>query len=145
MKRTLASFLAVSSLALGLAAPAALAQPAEPARFQQARGGPHGHHGGERWLRRLDLTEAQRDQVFKIFHEQAPARREQMKAARSASQELREAALAPSFDRARAQALAEAHARALAALQLMRAESMSRVFALLTPEQRDKLQQMRRR
>jgi Spy/CpxP family protein refolding chaperone len=107
------------------------------------RGGGHGmHDGGPRqWLRGLDLSEAQRDQVFKIFHDQAPAIREQANAARRAGQELRQAALSGGFDRARARQLADVQAKALSEMALLRADTMSRVVALLTPEQRQKLQQ----
>jgi protein CpxP len=136
----LARFLIASSLALGTYS-VAEAQPMErgPAQIHQMR------DGAERGLRRLDLSEAQRDQVSKIFSEQAPAIRERMKAALEARQELRKLSLAPSFDRARAQALANDEARAMADIALMRAESRSRVFALLTPEQRTKLEQLRER
>jgi Spy/CpxP family protein refolding chaperone len=68
-----------------------------------------------RWLRQLELTEAQRDQIFAIFHDQAAATREQMKLLHRAREGLR----------------------------LMRAETMTRVAALLTPEQREKLRGLR--
>jgi Spy/CpxP family protein refolding chaperone len=112
----------------------------------QLRGNGEAFHGGpQRWLRQLDLTEAQRDQIFKIFHDQAPAMREQMKVVRSTRQELRQAATSPSFDRARARQLADAQAKALSEMTFMRADSTSRVVAILTPEQRTKLQQLRER
>ena len=103
-------FLIASSLALGVPF-AADAQPTPDAKHQMR--GHHGDGGPQRLLRRLDLTEAQRDQVFKIFHDQAPAMREQMKVARRASQELRQASLSPSYDRARARQLADTQARAI--------------------------------
>src|SRR5438309_3513891 len=72
IRRHVANFLLASSLGLGLpAANEALAQP-------MPGGMGDGGHPMMR-LRGLDLTEAQRDQVFKIFHEQAPAVHEQMK------------------------------------------------------------------
>ena len=141
MKKHVARFLIASSLALGVPF-AADAQPVPDGKHQM-----RGHHDGgpQRLLRRLDLTEAQRDQVFKIFHDQAPAMREQMKLARAASQELRQASLSPSYDRARARQLADTQARALSEVALMRADNMNRVFAILTPDQRSKLQQLRER
>jgi Spy/CpxP family protein refolding chaperone len=112
--------------------------------------GVHAVHGrqhgeGQRWLRGLDLTQAQRDQVFKIFHEQAPVMREHANAAREAGRELRLAATSPNFDRARARALADQQAKAMAEMAFLRADAMSRVVAVLTPEQRQKLQEPRRR
>lgn len=142
MNRHVRSFLLASGLALGLPGSAALAQQPDPAAFQQTRSD-RMHAGPQRWLRRLDLTQAQRDQVFKIFHDQAPALREHMQAARRAGQALRQLALSSGFDAARARALAEEQAKASAEVAFMRAESMSRVVAILTPEQREKLQQLR--
>ena len=144
MNSYLRSFLVASAVALGVSATSTFAQTATPVALKEMRGGGgHGmHDGGPRqWLRRLDLSEAQRDQVFKIFHDQAPALREQAKAARQASQELHQSALSGSFDRARARQLADAQAKALSEMALLRADTMSRVVALLTPEQRQKLQQ----
>jgi Spy/CpxP family protein refolding chaperone len=102
-------FLIASSLAFGLGS-SAIAQSDE-------RPGPMPSHGMgmHRMLRQLDLSDAQRDQVLKIFHDQAPAMRERMKAARSAREDLAK----------------------------LRAESMARVREVLTPEQRAKLDQMR--
>ena len=136
------SFLVASGLALGVAGTAAMAQPVDPAGYHHTRGG---DHSPRRLMRRLDLTEAQRDQVSRIFQEQAPAIREQMKVARDASRELRQSAVSGNFDRARARQLADAQARALSEAALMRADGMSRVVAILTPEQRQKLEQLRER
>ena len=137
------SFLLASGLALGVAGTGAIAQQvADSGGYHQVRGG---GHGPERLARRLDLTDAQRDQVFKIFHEQAPAIREQMNAARTAGRELRQSAMSGNFDRARARQLADAQAKAMSEVALMRADGMSRVVAILTPEQRQKLEQLRER
>lgn len=149
MNSHLANFLVASSLALGISS-AAEAQPTErgPAQvhYMHARsGGESFRPGPQRWLRQLDLSEAQRDQVFKIFHDQAPAMREQMKVVRRTREELRQAATSPSFDLARARQLADTQAKALSEMTFMRADSMSRVVAVLTPEQRTKLQQLRER
>lgn len=140
----LAGLLIASSLAL--AVPTAV-QAHPMGRFGAAEGHEMrgGMRGGMRFLRGLDLTEAQRDQVFKIFHDQAPAMRERMKAARAAQQELRKAAISPNFDAARARELADTAAKAHAEVALMRAESTSKVMALLTPEQRAKVEQARER
>ena len=130
----------------GLLAAASLAF-AVPAQAQPGGhgGGMHEMRGGMQMLRRLDLTEAQRDQVFKIFHDAAPAMRERMKAARSAQDELRKAATASSFDNARVRQLADAVGKAHAEAAYARAETMSRVAALLTPEQRARLDELRER
>ena len=96
-------------------------------------------------LRALNLSEAQQDQVFKIFHDQAPAMREQMKQVRRARTELRQVAAAERFDEGRARQIADTQAKALATLAVMRAQSMHRVREILTPEQRTRMDQMRER
>ena len=132
----LAAFIVASSTALGVV-PAASAQ--EPRMGM-------GHHGGPMMqLRGLDLSDAQRDQVFKIFHEQAPAAHEQMKQVHSARQELMKLAAAERFDEARARQAADLQAKALSSLALLRAQSMHRVREILTPEQRQRLDERAQR
>lgn len=139
LKPYLAALLVASSAAV-------LALPA-----QAHRGGPDGAQGlsggpgGARMLRQLDLTEAQRDQVFKIFHEQAPALRERAKATRAAHEALRQAASDPNADAARIRSLADAVGKAHADAAAARAEALQKVAAVLTPEQRAKLAESRGR
>ena len=111
MREHIKAFLLASSLAFGI--PTFVeAEPLERA--------PDGAHEMRpmRWLRRLDLSEAQRDRIFGIFHEQADATREQMKRVRRAREALR---------------------KAESEMASMRAETLSRVTAILTRAQREKL------
>jgi len=105
--------------------------------------GPMGMHGGghdhEMMLRGLDLTEAQRDQIFKIHHDQAPAMREQMKQVRHAREDLMKSASADRFDETHARQAADALGKAVSAMAVMRAQTMNRVRAILTPEQRTRM------
>jgi len=135
----IASFLLASSVALGLA-PAAQAQ-GEPmqGRMGMHRGAPM------MMLRGLDLSDAQRDQVFKIFHEQAPAVHEQMKQVRQARENLMQLAAADRFDEAQARQAADAQAKALSTLAVMHAQTVHRVRDVLTPEQRARMDQMAQR
>jgi len=126
-KKALAGLLVAGSLSLGLAY-------AAPHAFR------HNESGVMR-LRGLDLSEAQRDQVFKIVHAQQPAMREQMKQMRQARRDLAEAATAERYDAARVQAAAEAQGKAATQLALMRAQTMQQVNQVLTPEQRAKLKE----
>jgi protein CpxP len=96
--------------------------------------GPEGH--GPMFLHRVVLDEAQQDKVFAILHAQAPQMREQAKAARHAHEALRSMANSGQFDDARAAALAQAGANAMAAIALQRARSEAQIYALLSPEQR---------
>jgi len=134
LNRYLAGLLVASSVALAL-----------PAEAQRGPG-PGAHHemrgGGMRMLRGLDLTTEQREQARKIFEEQAPAFRERANALRAAHEALRKAAVDPNADvRALADTVGKAHADAA----VQRVETMRRVTALLTPEQRQKLEQGRSR
>ena len=129
-KRVIAGFLVASSLALGVA------YAAPGGRFHGEEGQ---MHGSMMRLRGLDLTEAQRDQVFKIFHEQQPAMREQMKAIGEARRELAQAATGDPFDASRVQAAAEAQGKAVTQLAVLRAQTLQRVSQVLTPEQRAKV------
>lgn len=139
--RHLAKFLLASSVAFGLA-PGALAQEM-PMPMQGPLGmhGPMGMGGGgpEMMLRGLDLTEAQRDQIFKIHHDQAPAMYEQTKLMRRAREELMQAGKADRFDEARARQAADSLAHAVSAMAVMGTQTMNRVRAVLTPEQRRRL------
>jgi Spy/CpxP family protein refolding chaperone len=142
-RRSIAAALCAGGLGLTMGAHA---QPApdgmhgpQHARFH--RGG--GHDGEMRGLRGLDLTEAQRDQIFKIRHEQAPAFREQMKKVRASHEELRKLALADKFDQAAVRRAADTQAKAISDLAVLRAQTTNRVRAVLTPEQRTKLDQAR--
>jgi len=148
----LGACLLASSLALGLPATASaddLRQVSAPGEwrggghYRGMRGGGMHDGGGMRMLRGLDLTDAQRDQIFQIHYAQMPEMRAQRMAARAARKELRDLALAPEYDAAKAKAAADAYAGASAQLALMRVDSMRKVLAVLTPEQRKQLEERR--
>ena len=126
----LAGLLVASSVAFAL-----------PAEAQRGPG-PGAHHemhgGGMRMLRGLELTTEQREEARKIFQEQSGAFRANAEAARTAHEALRKAAVDPN---ANVRALADAVGKAHADGALLRVETMRRVVALLTPEQRQKLEQ----
>lgn len=141
-----------------IAAAVALAVPLTAVAF----GGPHGaltscggaempgkagHRGlGERmppYLRGLNLSEAQRDKVFAILHTQAPAMRDKAKAVQRAEADLHELAMSPDYSEAKARALADASARAMAEMMLARLATDRQVLAVLTPEQRQQALEMK--
>ena len=143
-------FLLASSFALGLAplaANEAFAQPApgmdEGRMHDGTRYGMHHGGGRMRQMEMLGLSEAQKDQIFKIRHDSVPAMREQMKQVRKASDELRQLAMADKFDEAKARQLADQQAKAMSNMAVMRAQTANRVRQVLTPEQRQKMDQMR--
>jgi Spy/CpxP family protein refolding chaperone len=146
-RRHVTQFLLASSCALGLAplaANEALAQPMGEGMMHEGMHGGMRHRGDAMMhMRELNLTEQQRDQIFKIHHDSAPAMREQMKQVQKARTDLQQIAMADKFDEARARQAADAQAKAMANMAVMRAQAMNRVRQVLTPEQRQKMDQMR--
>jgi Spy/CpxP family protein refolding chaperone len=95
------------------------------------------------FVRGLQLTDAQDDQIFKILHDSAPALRERMKILRPAREELDRLIRADAFDAERAREIANTQAQAIAEVARLRAETMHRIRAILSPEQRAMLDRRR--
>lgn len=91
------------------------------------------------YLHGVDLTEAQRDKLFELRHAQKPILREKSKAASKAQMELRHLVHMAGFDAARARSLADAHGRAMADIAMLHAQFESQALAMLTPEQRKRI------
>lgn len=91
------------------------------------------------FLHGIELTDAQQDKVFAILHAEMPYLREQHKAAMKAHEALRALSGSAQFDDAKAAALAQAGAQAMANIELQRARTEQKLLALLTPEQRKQL------
>ena len=113
--------------------------------MHEGKGGMGGMDGGMRMLRGLNLTEAQRDQVFNLMHKQAPAARERAKAIQKSRLELRNLSMSAQYDDARAKTLADSIAAATAEMALTRARTGQEIYKLLTPEQRKQADDMRAR
>jgi Spy/CpxP family protein refolding chaperone len=114
-----------------------------PGKFSGASHRPHdasGHGGMQHMLKNLALSEAQRDQIFKIKHAAVPAMREQGKRLRETREQLRVLSFSDKYDAARVKALAGEQARAMAELTVLRSQTRHAIYAVLTPEQRSKLQ-----
>jgi len=97
-------------------------------------------HNPQRMLHKLDLDEAQRDQIFEIMHEQRPAMRDQRKGLDTARSALHEA-VAAGADEARIRELAAAQAERMTEMLVLRAETAREMRAVLTPEQRQQMEQ----
>lgn len=131
----------------------ALAQPAPAHGAGPARGndgappafgpGPGGAQGLPPFLHGIALSEAQQDKVFAASHAQAPLLREQQKIAFKAHEQLRQLAASSTYDDARAGALANTAAQAMAQASLLQARLQQQLLALLTPEQRQQVEQRR--
>lgn len=146
-RKTIAAALCAGGLGLAMGA---YAQPApDGGHAPEHMGMQGGHHRGggadgqmRRGLRALNLSEAQRDQIFKIHHDQAPAFRDQMKKVRASREELQKLARADKLDPAAVRRAADTQAKALSDMAVMRVQAQNQVRAVLTPEQKAKLDQM---
>ncbi|OAM52201.1 hypothetical protein A7981_01550 [Methylovorus sp. MM2] len=109
------------------------------------RGGPsfagHDMHN----LRKLDLTAEQKDQVKQIFEKQKPLRDEKFQALRDSSKALREANQGATYDSKKVQELANQQAVIQADLIVLHSETKHQIYALLTPEQKQKWDDRARR
>ncbi|MFA5662509.1 Spy/CpxP family protein refolding chaperone [Castellaniella sp.] len=133
----LTATMAMAPLAVSAASPADQGGIHQQQKAGYAHKGPAERMG--RFARALDLTQEQKDQIFKIRHEQKATEYEQKKAIRAAAQELRSQSRADNFDARKAQPAADALGKAQAQLALQRAETHARINAVLTPEQRQKM------
>lgn len=105
----------------------------------------HGGGGLHRMLSRLDLSDAQRDQVFNIVYKRMPEMRAKKIALRKGRQALREAMQSKEYDAQHIRSLAEAQGKTLSEMMVLRASLFHQVSGILTPEQRTQLQQMQAR
>lgn len=137
----------------------ALAVPLSALAFQGAKGGGHDRcdgmgphaagmqHGGPmgalRGLHRLDLSEAQEDQIFDLMHAQAPVMRDQMRALRKSEQELKTLKTAADYSDAKARVLVDRIAKQRADMEMARLQNERKVLDVLTPEQRKALAEMK--
>ena len=96
-----------------------------------------GQMGGlsPRMLQSLQLSDAQRAQVTELTQAQAKAMQEQMGAGRARHEQLDQLSRAPSFDAAKARALADEQGQQMARHLFQQAQFQSQLRALLTPEQ----------
>jgi Spy/CpxP family protein refolding chaperone len=141
----LASFLAISLPTASIAY--AERGGDEGQRCERGNTSHHGMHEGKsgmsHYLRGLDLSGAQQDQLFTLNHEQAPTVRNQHKQHQQLMEELRVTAQADKFDDAKVQQLADKIANLEKDKVIAKARHDAKVFALLTPEQRKKAREFK--
>jgi Spy/CpxP family protein refolding chaperone len=116
-------------------------------------GGPHcgkghQHQGFNRsglppHLSALQLSDKQKDEIFTLMHNQAPAFREQRKERMKLMAELRATSQADQYDDAKAQQLADRLAALNKERTLAHARTGAKIYALLTPEQRAKAREFK--
>lgn len=104
----------------------------------QGRGGPQAGLA----LRALDLTDAQREQVEQLMQQHRQQTRALVERAHAAEEAQRQAMEAPSFNEQQIRAAAQALAEVQTDLAVQQARLRSDIYALLTSEQQQRLQQM---
>lgn len=117
-----------------------------PAAMQGEHFRGHGD-GGEvmHMLRGLNLTDAQRDKIFKLVYADMPAMRDQGKVLRDNHAQLRQLTLSDQYDEGKVKALTEQNAAAMAQMEQMRARTGHEIYQILTPEQHKTLDERRAR
>lgn len=95
--------------------------------------------------RALDLSDAQQQQVKSLVEEQRPALKALMQQMVSERQQMLAATQNGQFDAAKVQAIANQQGQTMASLIVARQELQSKIYGLLTPEQRTKFDQMQQR
>jgi Spy/CpxP family protein refolding chaperone len=94
---------------------------------------------------KLELTDAQRDQIRALFEQNRAAMRELRSQLETAHNAYREAHPPGSFDEASARTFAQSQAQIQAEMTVKRMQVEAQVFNLLTPAQQDTLKQLRER
>lgn len=140
-----ASLVVVSLVALGSISTSLSASPedrgdhCERGRFE----GHHRHPGGiaplPHLLHQLGLSDAQKDKAFNITYAQMPQMRENHMQHEKLIEELIVTSQAEQFDDKKAQAIADKLAAVEKQIALAHARTDAKLYALLTPEQKDKL------
>ena len=142
-----------SSIRLAIGCFAVFALAALPAL---AQGGPMGHgpHGGgmhghgeflAHMIHRLDLTDAQRDQIHQIMQKTQQETEPSREAMRAAHEVLADLMHAEVYDEASIRAAAEQVAAAQAEMIVAHARALRDARNVLTPEQLEQFQQMHER
>ena len=101
--------------------------------------GPAGHL--KHMLKRLDLSDQQREQLNTLFDAQAPKFRDLMTSMREQRQSLHELAMQDNFSPEQVASAADAQAQLMKQMILTGAELRAAAFELLTPEQREQVKQ----
>jgi periplasmic protein CpxP/Spy len=123
----------------------AMGQTVTPVAYGYGHGRGHGMRGGSMigfMIHRLDLTDAQRAQIKQIMSQERPAMKPMMQQMAQSRQQMLQLELSGTFDEAAARNLATQQSQTMADMIVQRAKVESQVIAVLTPDQKTKLNQM---
>ncbi len=101
----------------------------------------HKKHFGQ-FLKKLNLTAEQKTQVKQIMTEEREKIKPLAQSLKEQRKELRDLTKGGAFDEQKVRAAASKQANTMTDLIVARERMKSRIFAVLTPEQRDKAEQM---
>ena len=142
---TLRAFVVMAALGGTVLAGTVLAAQGPGPAGPRGRGPGFGRSGGPQAglaLRALDLTEAQREQVRQLTQQHREQTRALVERAEVAREAQRQAIAAPSFSEQQVRAATQAVAEVQTDLAVQQARLRSDIYALLTSEQQQRLQQM---
>jgi protein CpxP len=118
----------------------------------QAAPGGEGHRWGHgrgmmmgRIARELNLTDAQKAQIKEIWQAEKPTVQPLMQQLADGRKQMLAATAKGQFDQAQVQSIATQQAQVLTQLMVERAKVESKVYALLTPEQKTKAEELRQK
>lgn len=97
------------------------------------------------FLHGIELNEQQEDKLFALMHAQVPVLRDQHKIVAKSHEALHALAMSGKYDDAKAVALTQAAAQAMATITLTQVRTEQQVLALLTPQQRQMVEQREQR
>jgi Spy/CpxP family protein refolding chaperone len=135
------TMLIASALALnaaGLHAEPADTPPPPHEHGRPCEGGWHHEPGGFHGLRELNLSQDQKDKIKLILENQKTAAQAQFESIHQSFKALDDAARAYTYDAKQVQALADKQSKLQTALIIQRTETKHQIYALLTPEQKQK-------
>ena len=140
MKKLLVAFLAIAIVSIGTIF--VFAQKGEDGKEKFKRD--FGHRGGfERLAKKLNLTDAQKEQAKQIMESGKEKVKPLMENMKSIHGQLDTATADGQFDEAQVQALATQQANIMAQLIVEKERTKSQLFAILTPEQQAQAKQLK--
>ncbi len=111
----------------------------------RGQSGPRGEHFLHFMLRGLDLTDAQKEQIRGLLEQEREGAEDRHTALRDAHQSLHQLATAETYDAAAVKAAAETIGRLSAEMAENRARVGNSIYQVLTPEQRQQLEERHER
>ncbi len=122
----------------------ALGSIAIPAQAQEHKGGCKHKEHMTQMMQQLDLTEEQHEAIHSIKSELKQKKHEQKKAMKSIKHEMHQLVSAEEFDENSVRALAKKKASMVEEMTMNMAKSMHQILQQLTPEQRAKLEELKK-